>query len=184
MADQTTPSSDPYELSEQEIAKLASLAVEAKQKAYCPYSNFPVGASLLLANGEYHTGSNVEIVSTPVGTCAERCAIAPVIASYARPQDYKSNRPEDVNIPLIRGMAVSTNVDPPSSPCGMCRQFIKEFCDGRMKIYMYGGRWDAGERDGEGSDGSKGRVVEVRTIGELLPMSFEKISKSLRARGS
>jgi cytidine deaminase len=61
----------------------------------------------------------------------------------------------------------------------MCRQFIREFCDADMKIWMYGGRWDRGERDGvEGANGlesgkeAKGKVVEVKTIGELLPMSF------------
>ncbi len=46
-----------------------------------------------------------------------------------------------------------------------------------MKVWMYGGRWDRGERDaecehGDGSDGGNGRVVEIRTIGQLLPMSF------------
>lgn len=96
-----------------------------------------------------------------------------------------------MNLPVIRGLAVSTNVDPPSSPCGMCRQFIREFCDKDMKIWMYGGRWDRGERDGEavGQEGEgadaegkktqgkgegkiEGKVVEIKTIGELLPMSF------------
>lgn len=163
-----------YDLSEDEIAKLASLAVEAKQKAYCPYSRFSVGACILLASGEYHTGSNVEIVSTPVGICAERCAIAPVVASYKRSQDYSSHQSEETNLPVIRGLAVSTNIDPPASPCGMCRQFIKEFCDARMKVYMYGARWDKGERDEKGKHEAKGKVVEVMTIGDLLPMSFKK----------
>jgi cytidine deaminase len=71
---------------------------------------------------------------------------------------------------------VSTNVDPPSSPCGMCRQFIREFCGGEMKIWMYGGRWDKGERDEDGErngkEKEKEKFVEVKTIGELLPMSF------------
>jgi cytidine deaminase len=61
----------------------------------------------------------------------------------------------------------------------MCRQFIREFCDTEMKIWMYGARWDRGERDSEQSAPESGsgkagnaRVVEVKTIGELLPMSF------------
>lgn len=111
-----------------------------------PYSHFPVGAALLLSTGMYHTGANVEIASTPVGICAERCAIAPVIASLKRSQQYDSSDPSDVNLPVIRGLAVSTNVDPPASPCGMCRQFIREFCAAEMKIWMYGGRWDRGTR--------------------------------------
>ena len=166
---QTPTSPSIYDLSDSEIAKLADLAVEAKQKAYCPYSHFPVGASLLLSTGTYHTGSNVEIASTPVGICAERCAIAPVIASLKRSQTYDSNAPQEVNLPVIRGLAVSTNVDPPASPCGMCRQFIREFCGSEMRIWMYGGKWDSGERD---EHDSGGKVVVVRTIGELLPLSF------------
>ena len=69
---------------------------------------------------------------------------------------------------------MSTNVDPPASPCGMCRQFIREFCDAGMKIWMYGGRWDRGERDADGATGEEGnrKVVAIKTIGELLPMSF------------
>ena len=86
-----------------------------------------------------------------------------------------------MNLPVIRGLAVSANTDPPASPCGMCRQFIREFCDARMQVWMYGARWDRGERDREEDDGEdevgvategKGKVVEVKTIGELLPMSF------------
>ena len=100
-----------------------------------------------------------------------------MIASLKRNQSYDSDDPDDWNLPVVRGMAVSTNVDPPSSPCGMCRQFIKEFCGGEMRVWMYGGRWDEGERDGVHDEGGgerrgTGKVVEVMTIEELLPMSF------------
>ena len=67
-------------------------------------------------------------------------------------------------MPLIRGLAVSTDIDPPASPCGMCRQFINEFCSTKMKVWMYGKSWDEGSR-GEGE-------VTVMTIGDLLPLSF------------
>lgn len=99
-----------YDLDKSEITKLAIHAIEAKSKAYCPYSNFRVGASILLDNGSYHTGANVEVVSTPNGACAERCCIFPVVASYKRPE-----------MPVIRALAVSTDIWPPASPCGMCR---------------------------------------------------------------
>lgn len=101
--------------------------------------------------GAYHTGANVEVASTPVGICAERCAIAPVVASMS------CKRPQ---MPHIRALAVSTDIDPPASPCGMCRQFIREFCEDEMKIYMYGKKGEA-KTD-----------ATVMTIGELLPMSF------------
>jgi cytidine deaminase len=67
------------------------------------------------------------------------------------------NRPE---MPVIRAIAVSTDINPPASPCGMCRQFIREFATTLdLPIYMYG------------KDGLDGEVVKM-TIGELLPNSF------------
>ena len=59
-------------------------------------------------------------------------------------------------MPQIRALAVATDISPPASPCGMCRQFIREFCQPSMPIYMY---------DKKGS-------YTVKTIGELLPFSF------------
>ena len=108
---------------------LAKHAIVAKDHAYCPYSNFRVGACVLIATPPttsislgsdkvYFTGANIEVASTPVGTCAERCALAPLVASFPRP-----------DMPKIRAIAVSTDISPPASPCGMCRQFIREFCE-------------------------------------------------------
>lgn len=106
---------------------------------------------MLLSTGVYHTGANVEVASTPVGICAERCAIAPIIASVSRPA-----------MPVLRAIAVATDITPPASPCGMCRQFINEFASSRdMPIYMYG------------KEGLDVKPV-VMTIGELLPMSFSR----------
>lgn len=112
-------------LSDSELQTLASKAIEAKKHAYCPYSNFRVGSCVLIASPStsplslgsektFFTGSNVEIASTPVGICAERCALAPIVASYARP-----------DMPQVRAIAVATDISPPASPCGMCRQFIR-----------------------------------------------------------
>lgn len=114
-------SSEPvnFKLTKDELWALSTLAIAAKRKAYCPYSNFRVGAALLTGDdGDYHQGSNVEVASTPVGICAERCALAPLVASIERP-----------DLPQIRGLAVSTDIWPPASPCGMCRQMIREFCE-------------------------------------------------------
>lgn len=69
-------------------------------------------------------------------------------------------RPE---MPIIRAIAVSTDINPPASPCGMCRQFINEFATSDdLPIYMYG------------KDGLEGEVVTM-TIGQLLPMSFKRL---------
>lgn len=76
-------------------------------------------------------------------------------------------------MPVIRGLAVSTDIDPPSSPCGMCRQFIREFCGGGMKVWMYGREWDRREGLVKGEEGGKEeKVVVVMTVEELLPFSF------------
>jgi cytidine deaminase len=76
-------------------------------------------------------------------------------------------------MPVIRGLAVSTDIDPPASPCGMCRQFIAEFCEPEMKIWMYGKKAEEAKAEGNEREEGNGKVV-VRTIGELLPMSFGK----------
>lgn len=114
-----------------------------------------------------------------MGTCAERCAIGPVVASFKRPA-----------MPVIRGLAVSTDIDPPSSPCGMCRQFIREFCGGEMKVWMYGRDWDEKNRklvgaEGKGGAGKEGKEGEcvVMTVEELLPFSFGKASMVSRYLG-
>lgn len=62
-------------------------------------------------------------------------------------------RPE---MPQIRALAVATDISPAASPCGMCRQFIREFCLPNMPIYMY----------------DKNNTYTMRTIGELIPFSF------------
>jgi hypothetical protein len=62
-------------------------------------------------------------------------------------------RPE---MPQIRALAVATDISPAASPCGMCRQFIREFCLPSMPIYMY----------------DKNNNYTTKTIGELLPLSF------------
>lgn len=62
-----------------ELQTLSTKAIAAKDVAYCPYSNFRVGAAILTASGEYVIGANVENVSYPVGTCAERTAFGTAI---------------------------------------------------------------------------------------------------------
>jgi cytidine deaminase len=61
-------------------------------------------------------GANVENAAYPVGTCAERTALGTAVVEGARRGD-------------IRALAVATDISPPASPCGMCRQYIREFCE-------------------------------------------------------
>ncbi|KAJ5248638.1 Cytidine deaminase [Penicillium chermesinum] len=134
------PPIDPP-VSAQELQILSTKAIAAKGVAHCPYSNFRVGACLLTASGEYVVGANVENVSYPVGTCAERVAIGTAIV--AGHKDFKA-------------IAVASDIKPGASPCGMCRQFIREFTTPSFPVYMY---------DADGA-------YTMKTMGELLPDSF------------
>ncbi len=86
----------------------------ASERAYAPYSNFPVGAAILTTGGAVHAGSNVENASYGLTICAERNA-ATTMASAD---------PEDRQIQLV---AVHSPNAAPCFPCGACRQFLREF---------------------------------------------------------
>ncbi|KAF2756669.1 cytidine deaminase [Pseudovirgaria hyperparasitica] len=130
-------------LTSTEVHILGEKAIAAKALAYCPYSLFRVGASLLATDGTIIMGANVENGSYPVGICAERTAMSTAVI-----QGYK--------LGSFKAVAVATDVTPASSPCGMCRQFLREFCEPPTPILMF-------DRDGK---------YEVMTMGELLPNAF------------
>ena len=94
-------------ITETEFTDLQSRAASAKATAYCPYSQFRVGATLLASDGTFISGANIENASYPVGTCAERVAFGKAVTERKRE---------------FRALAVSTDISPPASPCGMCRQ--------------------------------------------------------------
>jgi cytidine deaminase len=95
---------------------LLNKANEVSKNAYAPYSNFKVGAALLLDNGIIVTGNNQENAAYPSGTCAERTALF-----YASSQ-YPTNK--------IIAIAVITDNEKhkdPVTPCGSCRQALAEY---------------------------------------------------------
>jgi cytidine deaminase len=92
--------------------QLREAAAGAMAHAYAPYSDFRVGAALLSADGTVFTGCNVESSSYPVGTCAERGALAAAVVAGHR---------------SFAGLAIVTDAEEPTSPCGMCRQALVEF---------------------------------------------------------
>lgn len=94
--------------------KLVDQAKKIAHAAYVPYSNFHVGAAVLLDNGEILTGNNQENASYPVGTCAERTLLSYVHANF--PEQKK----------MILAVSV-LDTDKEVSPCGMCRQTILEY---------------------------------------------------------
>lgn len=91
---------------------LIQTAREAAQRAYVPYSHFPVGAALLTESGEIVTGCNIENASYPLTMCAERTAIGAAISQGAG---------------KVVAVAVSAPKAKPCSPCGACRQVLYEF---------------------------------------------------------
>jgi cytidine deaminase len=90
--------------------ELIRAALEAQQRAFCPYSNFPVGAAIRTASGTIYRGVNVENVSFGLTLCAERVAAATAVAAGDR--DFAA-------IAILSPGGVT--------PCGACRQFLAEF---------------------------------------------------------
>ncbi|MEL6917275.1 MAG: cytidine deaminase [Bacteroidota bacterium] len=93
--------------------QLMDAAVQARENAYAPYSNFNVGAAVLLANGEVVIGNNQENASYPSGLCAERVAIFQAGARYPNVQ---------INMVAITATSRNYVVKEPAAPCGNCRQ--------------------------------------------------------------
>ena len=90
--------------------RLIEKAIAAREAAYAPYSDFKVGAALLLSDGSIVTGCNVENASYGLAICAERNAICHAVAEGH--QEFS---------------AIAVAASPLASPCGACRQFIVEF---------------------------------------------------------
>ncbi|CCX04431.1 cytidine deaminase-like protein [Pyronema domesticum] len=129
-------------LTMEQFKELRSKTIAAKDVAYCPYSKFRVGSAVLCHDGTFVIGGNVENASYPVGICAERCTLVKAVTEGKKG---------------FKALGVATDVkNPPASPCGMCRQFIREFCELTLPIFMF-------DSDGE---------HVVMTLGQLLPMSF------------
>ncbi len=122
-------------------ADLFAAAEAVRARAYAPYSNFHVGAAILADDGKIYSGCNVENAAYPVGNCAEPSAIAAMIAGGGK---------------RIVRIYVTGPGTVPVTPCGGCRQRIREFSTHATVII---------------SHGIEGEPL-VQTIGELLPHSF------------
>lgn len=136
-----------------DVQNLMEQAIEAREKSYSPYSQFKVGAAILLENGEVITGSNQENASYPAGLCAERTAIFYAGAKYPGVKMIKM---------AITARSEKQPVEVPTPPCGSCRQAIAEYevkQEHPMEIYFMG---------------EKGQVVKSNSISDLLPLIFDK----------
>ncbi|HEX2906443.1 MAG TPA: cytidine deaminase [Phototrophicaceae bacterium] len=95
---------------DKEVQRLVELAVKASQKAYAPYSHYPVGAALRAKDGTIYTGCNVENAAYPATICAERTALVKAVSEGQHEFDL---------------LVVVTRTS--GSPCGVCRQMLFEF---------------------------------------------------------
>ena len=139
-----------YDELHQDEKNLIEHAKDACFRAYAPYSQFQVGAAVLLANGEIVAGSNQENVAFPSGLCAERTALF-----YAN-----SQFPEQAVISLaVAAYTKGDFIDRPVSPCGACRQVVLETeirYGNPVRIILYG----------------KSEVYIIEGINDLLPLAF------------
>ncbi len=97
-------------LTDEQRTQLIHKALEARQCAYAPYSNYPVGAALLSTSGKVFTGCNVESAAYPTSMCAERVAVFKAVSEGERE---------------FSAIAVVTTNG--GTPCGACRQVLAEF---------------------------------------------------------
>ena len=123
------------------LAALFEAARRARERAHAPYSRFRVGAALRDERGVIHTGCNVENAAYPVGTCAEAGAIAAMVVGGGR---------------RIVEILVCGDGTGPVTPCGACRQRIREFARPDTSVH---------------AAGSAG-VARRFTLDELLPAAF------------
>lgn len=130
---------DPVELN------LATLSIEARANAYCPYSKLQVGAALLCQDGTIYSGCNVENASYGMAICAEKTAITKAVSEGQR---------------QFQRIAVSSlleNSERFVSPCGSCRQVIAEFSSSDMQVLVV--------------KADRSKVIRT-TISQLLPLGF------------
>jgi cytidine deaminase len=130
---------------------LLQRAIKASEGAYAPYSEFFVGAALILDSGEIVTGNNQENAAYPLGLCAERVAFFAAMANHPKAKIVKC---------AIYAYSNAIKVDTAVAPCGACRQAMSEY-EGKQNqpivLILYG---------------QHSTVVRINGVHELLPLSF------------
>lgn len=124
--------------------QLISMAKDAMQYSYSPYSGYKVGAALFCKDGSVYTGCNIENAGYSSTNCAERTAFFKAVSEGKR---------EFIAIAICGGKDGVTKGEFP--PCGVCRQVMREFCEDDFLIHL------------ESEDGT-----QTYTLNELLPVSF------------
>ena len=123
---------------------LLAAARAVRARAHAPYSKFAVGAAVLDEQGRIHAGCNVENAAYPQGWCAETSALAALVAAGGR------------RVLAVAVCAVTATPGQPVSPCGGCRQKLREFAADDCPVWLI----------------DMQSLLATFTLGELLPCSF------------
>lgn len=137
---------------DQNLDRLIKAAIGASHDAYAIYSDFNVGAAVLLEGGDIVTGNNQENASYPSGLCAERVAIYYANASHPH---------KKVLAIAISARRNDDTVSSPIPPCGSCRQVLIETerrFDSNINVYMHGSE----------------KIIHVESAAQLLPLAFDR----------
>ncbi|HOW38719.1 MAG TPA: cytidine deaminase [Candidatus Izemoplasmatales bacterium] len=127
------------------MEKLLALAIENLKNSYSPYSHFPVSAVLELKNGRIYKGVNIENAAYGLANCAERSALFAAYSDGVRKTD-------------IRRILVYTDHDYFVSPCGSCRQVIRELMENDAEVILAN---------------NKGETQTYKNV-DLLPFGFSE----------
>lgn len=123
--------------------KLIEMAKKGRENAYTPYSHFKVGAAILLKNGEYILGCNVENASYGLCNCAERTALFKMVSEGFSKED-------------VEAFSIVGDTDDAISPCGACRQVMLELLKPDTPVYLAN---------------LKGKIRKF-SVSELMPYAF------------
>ncbi len=140
---------DELSVSDQELFRSA---VEARDKAYAPYSRFSVGAAVRLENGLIITGNNQENAAYPSGMCAERVAVWSALSQHPGIKISKL---------FITARSEKKEVTRPVSPCGSCRQTLAEYeirQEQPIEVFF---------------TGETGIILKAASVRDLLPFMFD-----------
>jgi cytidine deaminase len=142
------------------IRELITAADEARSRSYAPYSDYAVGAALLTGDGRIITGCNMENAAFGPGICAERCAVYKAVSEGCR----------EFTAIAVAGSPVGEPISQFASPCGVCRQVMREFCDDDFKVILL-----TEQTGGENK-------YEVYDLTEVLPLSFGPTDMHIKPR--
>lgn len=129
------------------VKELILSALEARKKAYTPYSEFKVGAAVLTAELRIYTGCNIENAAYSPGICAERTAVYKAISEGCR----------KIKAIAIVGDKTGDSISQYAFPCGVCRQVMREFSNPEEMIVIVAKSCEE---------------YQLYTLNQLLPESF------------